>query len=305
MGKNKNLIVNMDSLVLLLLIPALHLVHAAHSQVSVQPTVEFVSGQSKVFSGENLKLRCQVLDDYNSAWSIQWFRDLQLLPREGDVLYLRRVSVEANGKYSCRGVRGTDLGNLYTKSSPPVEVQVDGGWAILHNPQNRTLVGTTLELSCDLRNNPKVREVILYKNGVEVMRNGQLNQRFYLSNVTLADTGHYSCRASWDIQRQTYSVISTPTYVEILEILTKPVLVMVTNDPKIPATKLRLECHVQYNAPDPAPAAHYYFYQQDTQVAPASSLNHVLLSRQPGLYTCKVRVPQLGLLRLSEARRFR
>ncbi|KAM9801654.1 high affinity immunoglobulin epsilon receptor subunit alpha-like [Neosynchiropus ocellatus] len=209
MEKNNNLIVNMESLVLLLLVPTLQVAHGGHSQVSVQPTIELVPGHSRIFSGESLKLRCKVVDDYNSTWSIQWFRDSRLLPQGGDLLYLREVTVEANGKYFCQGVRDTSQGYLSTKSSPSVEVQVDGGWAILHSSQNQSLVGATLELTCDLRDNPKVWEVILYKNGVEVMRNGPLDQRFYLTNVTLADTGHYSCRASWDIRRQTFILFSS------------------------------------------------------------------------------------------------
>lgn len=90
----------------------------------------------------------------------------------------------------------------------------------------------------------------------------------------------------------------------IPEVLTEPVLEVVPRDNVNPSDTMRLICHVQYNAPAPAPPVHYYFYKDGYRLAPASSENNERFLRTPGLYHCKAKVPVLGLERLSEAKAF-
>lgn len=91
-----------------------------------------------------------------------------------------------------------------------------GGWAILQISPHPILVGDTLKFTCRVRANPQLDEVFLYKDGVEVMGQKGPNPHFYLTNVNLKDQGTYSCRASWDIDRRTRSVISSDVPVEVL-----------------------------------------------------------------------------------------
>lgn len=91
-----------------------------------------------------------------------------------------------------------------------------GGWAILQVPPTLSLVGDTLVVTCRVRGTSQLREVILYKEGIEVMRQKGLNPHFTLTNVTVADQGMYSCRASWDIERRTRSVISVDTLLQVV-----------------------------------------------------------------------------------------
>lgn len=91
-----------------------------------------------------------------------------------------------------------------------------GGWAILKVPLHPGLVGHTLSVTCRVRVGTQLHEVILYKDGVEVMRQNGLNPHFYLTRLTLWDQGMYSCRASWDTDRRTHSVISAATPVQVL-----------------------------------------------------------------------------------------
>lgn len=91
-----------------------------------------------------------------------------------------------------------------------------GGWAILQVPPHPSLVGETLKVTCRVRGTSQLHEVILYKDGVEVMRQNGLHPHFYLNNLTLEDQGIYSCRASWDEGRRTHSVISADASVQVL-----------------------------------------------------------------------------------------
>lgn len=86
-----------------------------------------------------------------------------------------------------------------------------GGWALIHLKPQPALVGHTLEVTCVVRGKKPLSEVILYRDGVEVMRNRGNNPHFLLSNLTTEDHGLYSCRASWNVKRQTQSVISIET----------------------------------------------------------------------------------------------
>lgn len=71
-------------------------------------------------------------------------------------------------------------------------------------------------MTCRVRGSPRLEEIILYKDGVEVVRQNGHEPDFYLTNLSLEDLGVYSCRASWDVMGQTHSVISAGAHVQIL-----------------------------------------------------------------------------------------
>ncbi|KAG8001965.1 Rab5 GDP/GTP exchange factor [Nibea albiflora] len=265
---------------------------------------EIVTGNSRIFSGEGIRLRCSTPNDHRSTWSYLWFKGSEELPQRGEHLVLWKAHIKDSGKYYCKGVRDTAVGNIYTLLSLPVDIIVDGGYAILRAPSHPSLVGHTLNVTCLVRASPELREVILYKDGIEVMRQVGHNPNFILASLTLRDQGMYSCRASWDIQRRTRSVISSNTPVQVLEVLSQPVLEIVTDSKLIPDNKMKLVCHVQYNAPAPAPPRSYYFYKNGNLLGTAKSDNRDVVKRTPGRYSCKVKVPLLGLLRWSEPTSF-
>lgn len=279
-------------------------VSVAPSVASFRAVAEMVSGDSRIFSGESVRLRCSIPAGHRSTWTFRWFRGSEQLSQDMDSLTLWKASVKESGKFYCQGVRDTAVGNIYTLKSLPVEINVDGGWAILQVPPHPGLVGDTLTVTCRVRANPQLREVILYKDGVEVMRQSGLNPHFNLNNLTLKDQGLYSCRASWDIDRRTRSVISADIEVQVLEVLTQPALEIVAGDNLIPANMMRLICNLQYNARAPAPPIHYYFYKNNQRLGIATSENHDLVKQTPGQYSCKAKVPELGISRLSEPKSF-
>ncbi|XP_073342697.1 high affinity immunoglobulin gamma Fc receptor I-like [Pagrus major] len=289
-------------LLVLSTLPQLVVPGAPH-KASFRAVVEIVSGDSRIFSEESVRLKCSVSDN-RSTWDYLWFRGSEKLPQRGEHFVLWRAHVKQSGKYYCQGVRDSVVGDIYTSQSLPVEINVDGGWAILQVPPLPTLVGESLEVTCRVRGTLQLRQVILYKDGVEVMRQNGLNPRFSLTHLTVADRGMYSCRASWDIGRRTHSVISVDTLLQVVEVLSEPILEIVTVGDLIPAKMMRLNCHHQYNAPAPAPPVHYYFFRNNMKLGTATSENHDLVRQTPGWYTCKVRVPELGLIRWSEPKSF-
>lgn len=90
----------------------------------------------------------------------------------------------------------------------------------------------------------------------------------------------------------------------ISEVLSQPILEIVPNNNLIPVNRMKLICHVQYNAPAPAPPVHYYFYRDNERLGTATSENNDLVRRTPGQYSCRAKVPELGIARLSEPKSF-
>ncbi|XP_032360467.1 uncharacterized protein LOC116672685 [Etheostoma spectabile] len=296
----------MDTVIFLLVLstlPQLVVTQAPHV-TSFRAVVEMVSGDSRIFSGEEVRLTCSVPDVHRSSWTYLWFRGSNQLLQFGKNLTLWKAKVQDSGKFYCQGVRDTVIGNIHTLQSLPLEIHVDGGWAILQVPPYPGLVGETLKVTCRVRGTSRLHEVILYKDGVEVMRQNGLSPHFYLNNLTLEDKGIYSCRASWDADRRTRSVISTDASVQVLEVLSQPVLEIVADHNLIPVKKLKLICHVQYNSRAPAPAIHFFFYKNNNRLGTATSQNYDLVQRTPGQYSCKAKVPELGISKGSEPKSF-
>lgn len=89
----------------------------------------------------------------------------------------------------------------------------------------------------------------------------------------------------------------------VTEVLSQPVLEIIPNyDTQL--KRMKLICHVQYNAPAPAPPIDFYFYKNNRRLGPATSDNYNVVKQTPGLYSCKARVPQLGLSKSSEPKNF-
>lgn len=99
--------------------------------VSLVPTASFravaeiVSGDSRIFSGESVRLKCSV-PDIRSTWDFMWFRGSEQLPQTGETFSLWKANVKESGKFYCQGVRNTVVGKIHTLQSLPLEINVDG-----------------------------------------------------------------------------------------------------------------------------------------------------------------------------------
>ncbi|KAJ0022032.1 hypothetical protein NQD34_009522 [Periophthalmus magnuspinnatus] len=271
--------------------------HAAH-----QPIVEIITGSSKVFTGEAVTLKCvPPATPYKSIWTFTWYKGPDQLPHFGEKLVLRNIKTKDNGKYYCQGYRDTAVIDIPTFRSLPVEINADGGWAILDVP-SQAIVGHPLNITCRVRNNYPIHEVILYRNDVEVIE--REDTTFILNNLTLEDQGQYTCRASWNKYGRTYSVISAQVSVKVVEPLTQPTLFIVDDKEMRSLSKLKLICMLSYNIPDPAPPVIYYFYINNNRHGTPTSDNYAVIERIRGTFKCQAKVSQLGLSRWSEPKTF-
>lgn len=95
--------------------------------------VELVSGHSRIFSGDDAKLRCSIPDPYQSTWRYLWFKGSEELNQHGNELIIWRARIIDSGKFYCQGVRDTAVGKVHTNQSLPVEIFVDGKIDIIIN----------------------------------------------------------------------------------------------------------------------------------------------------------------------------
>lgn len=85
-----------------------------------------VSGHSRIFSGEDVRLRCSIPDPYQSTWRYLWFKGSEELQHHEKELIIWRARIIDSGKFYCKGVKDTVVGQLHTNQSLPVEIFVDG-----------------------------------------------------------------------------------------------------------------------------------------------------------------------------------
>lgn len=257
-----------------------------------------------LFTGDRSRLTCSIPDNRRSVWNYRWFKDSEELPQTGQNFSLWNVKLQQNGNFSCEGVRDMLLGKLYTVRSLPVEVRVDGGLAVVQVLHLPGLIGKNISMTCRVRRNPPIHEVILYKDSIEVRREFGPNAQFNFTNLRAEDAGTYSCRASWDVRSQTISVLSGGTYVQVAEILSQPVLEIDTNLSR--SNEMRLTCHVHYNAHSifHTPTISFSFYKDNVHVFTTAIKNYEVVKKTPGRYSCKVRVLQLDYTKWSEPKEF-
>lgn len=96
------------------------------SVTSLRAVVEITSGDSRIFSGESVRLKCSVPDVHLSDWKYLWFRGSDRLPQIEEHLVIWKSKVKHSGKYHCQGVRNTVVRNIHTLKSLPLEINVDG-----------------------------------------------------------------------------------------------------------------------------------------------------------------------------------
>jgi len=102
------------------------LVSIVSRETSFRAVVEVASGDSRIFSGESVRLKCSIPDVHKFSWHCLWFKGSEQLPQSGEHLFLWKTKVQESGKFYCQGVRDTIIGQIRTLQSIPLEINVDG-----------------------------------------------------------------------------------------------------------------------------------------------------------------------------------
>uniref|UniRef100_A0AAY4EA50 Ig-like domain-containing protein n=1 Tax=Denticeps clupeoides TaxID=299321 RepID=A0AAY4EA50_9TELE len=269
----------------------------------LRAVVELATGRPELLSGDSFQLTCHVPEEPSPFWSFQWFRNGRLVGNATSY-EITKARVQHGGFYTCKGARETELnpqGVMHTLTSPPLKMHVDGGWVILQASTDPMIVQESLILMCRIRGNPIPSEVILYRDGTEILRHH--HNILVIPNLTLDDQGMYWCRATWENKGLSQAAQSLAVKVNVLDILTTPVLKAESGDSTVRRGQtLTLKCITEFNTRQTDLVLHYYFFKDDKIMAPATSTGPYWTPGQcpvhracPGNVPCGLRLPPARL----------
>ncbi|KAL4647651.1 high affinity immunoglobulin gamma Fc receptor I-like [Arapaima gigas] len=257
-------------------------------------------GSAQLLIRETVTLSCSVPGNSSRYWTFRWYRNgfpLRHFASSDERYTVAPVNLSASGRYTCQG----EDGGQRTWLSPPISVDVVAGWAVLQLPPQPILVGDNVTLTCHVWANPTLFKVTFYKDGQELQRDR--DPKLLLSHVTQEDQGVYWCRATWWHQSQWHSVQSVATEVQVMEILTKPLLAVVSVAPVLQGQTLVLECQTQLNIYEDGLQMRYLYYRDGRRLGLATSQSrytvHYVRPQDAGQYQCKVTVGGLALTKWS------
>lgn len=260
-------------------------------------------GKPRLFSGEDVQMTCSVPDDPSSNWTYEWFHDGELLSAT-EVYSLNKAQVLQSGNYTCKGLKTIKAWPYIVPSIPsdPLKIHVDGGWVLLQTPFEPLIIEENMTLTCRIRDDPLLSNVIFYKDGVEF--NKQKGTDVVFTKLTLEDAAIYSCRATWIKNMEYQSSQSLPSYVTVLDILETPTMTIVGGRGRVRSgNKVEFRCITKVNAREQDLNIEYFYLKNGNRLGPASARDTYAISEvninHTGNYTCKVRIRALNVERWS------
>uniref|UniRef100_A0A3B1K6U4 Ig-like domain-containing protein n=1 Tax=Astyanax mexicanus TaxID=7994 RepID=A0A3B1K6U4_ASTMX len=143
-----------------------------------------VEGPERVMEGDKVTLT------YTSIQT--WYRNGASLSSRTEQLYLRSVSREDAGRYSCAVL---DL-NLH---SPEVTLNVrypPKSISVSISPSGEIVEGSSVTLTCSSDGNPPVQKYTWFKKGDKGVQQKFTGQIYSIKNIRSADSGEYQCMAT-------------------------------------------------------------------------------------------------------------
>ncbi|KAI5626413.1 roundabout-like 2-like [Silurus asotus] len=281
-----------------------------HNVIEIDPTPPPVKAKATVslgdhhfFSGQDVEMTCSVPDDPLASWTYEWFHEGKL-ESSSEVYQLKKARVLQSGNYTCKGQKAiTDWPyTVETIPSDPLNIEVDGGWAILQTPYEPLVIQETATLTCRVRDGAFLSDAIFYKGEVEIQR--QKGSNLVLSDLTLEDKGMYKCTAMWLANQEYQSSQSLPSLLNVLDKLETPQMKFVLGRSVVKrGTKVSFNCITKVNAREADLNLEYFYLKDGERLGPASAQDTYVISYvskdDTGAYTCKVRIRSLNLERWS------
>ncbi|XP_076837071.1 high affinity immunoglobulin gamma Fc receptor I-like isoform X2 [Brachyhypopomus gauderio] len=267
------------SIALLMLLGSVRCQGVDPTPVPVHALAQVTGGELRLFSGEDVQLRCSVPEDPLSSWRYQWFLN-GVLTSSAEVYHLKNAHVLQTGSYTCQGEK--DLKEwpylISSLQSDLLNVHVDGGWVLLQAPTEPLIIEEVLTMTCRVRDDPLLVEVNFYKGDVKIRT--QKKKDLVFPSATLDDQGTYWYK------------------------LSSPVLTIDDGEVNpVKGSTVVLRCSTQLNTREKGHTIEYYYMNNATLLGPSSSKDTHTIQRveddDTGVYTCKARVRVLNLERWS------
>ncbi|KAG9348334.1 hypothetical protein JZ751_002069 [Albula glossodonta] len=185
------------------------------SDESVRAAMSITKGNRQVFVGESVTLSCSIPGDPTLHWSHLWFKDGVLIRQSSSLinkLTLTPLLPTQSGHYSCQGTLHTGSGPKLTLSSHPLKINVVVGLVVLDVSPQLTFIGGAVTLTCRVRGNPTLNEVVFYKDGHELLTSTKLlpepvMEVFREGSEVLGQVLHLRCKVALLLQQPELQLI--------------------------------------------------------------------------------------------------
>ncbi|KAJ8280331.1 hypothetical protein GJAV_G00053300 [Gymnothorax javanicus] len=266
----------------------------------IRAVLSIAQGEREMFMGETVTLSCTIPGDPSLQWRHLWLKDGTPFDNYApldDRLTLKASKLTQSGQYSCQGIMTSDTQERRTLPSHPLQISVAAGWVILLVSPQPAFIGSTVTLTCRVRRDPLLTEVVFYKDDVELQRS--VYPKLHLKNIIQEDQGSYWCRATWGRGLHWTTAQSLATTVSVVDLLSQPVLEAVPSSSKTSGQVLLLSCRAQLRFPQPGQQLIYNFWRNGRRLGVSTSRSKITVPLDFGVYQCKVMVGGLGLTKWS------
>ncbi|XDV19117.1 hypothetical protein PO909_024675, partial [Leuciscus waleckii] len=160
-----------------------------------------VTPASPVFTGETVKLKCEINSDY-SNWRYEWYKDSVILQTSErytvnrDTLTIRGATESDQGQYWCKGQRDGRPNSSTSSSAVSLSVKdLKSKPELTPDPAGAALTGNTVTLTCRMDPSTGNWDSYWYKHTLNPETEKKKTNSYSLKIDSVSDGGQYWCRA--------------------------------------------------------------------------------------------------------------
>eukprot|EP00063_Salmo_salar_P035841 XP_014010676.1 PREDICTED: uncharacterized protein LOC106577265 [Salmo salar] len=237
-----------------------------------------IKDPTNIIEGKCLCLFCESICFLQDNLSYIWYKNRQrLIGHETKYLYLKPVSSEDTGRYSCAVANHEDL------HSPEETLTVTYGQrntSVSISPSGEIVEGSSVTLTCSSDANPPVDKYTWYKKNVTSPKAS--GQSYSITNISSEDSGEYYCEAQNEVGAKISKLIP-------VNVLYKPKTTSISVRPSgeiVEGSSVTLTCSSDANPP----VEKYTWYKKNVTSPKASGHSYSITnikSEDRGEYYCE------------------
>ncbi|XP_062849676.1 Fc receptor-like protein 5 [Trichomycterus rosablanca] len=149
----------------------------------------------QIFSGEQVKLTCEIQEDTNKDWKYNWFKnDHELSSAVENREYSFTATEWYSGSYTCSGQSKIHSQNSEISNTVTLTVSVKPKPKLTSNLNRAALTGNSVTLYCELDPQSAGWKFYWFKH-TQNHQTETTTHSYTISSVSVSDVGQYQCRA--------------------------------------------------------------------------------------------------------------
>ncbi|XP_073465131.1 Fc receptor-like protein 5 [Aquarana catesbeiana] len=257
---------------------------------SRRPVITFTPYWDKIFTGENIRITCNVNENFINIHSYYWdfdakthkylwYKDGTEIQHTGQTFVILSAATWDSGSYQCE---------VFNILSDPVRLDVSHDWIILQ-ASPYVYEDANVTLRCHHYPGYSARQTIFYKDNA-VIRDWGSDHLLHIANVSLERSGRYKCTKSifHDLM---YYQHSAEMFLSVKELFTSPNL-SASPDSVLEGEEVTLTCDTNLSLLREESELQFAFYKNGREIQRFnSSRSYEIQSielEDSGNYSCEV-----------------